>query len=113
MPSLTFNSAAGEIGAQVADNARQALQAAITATTSLTSLMPAGAEEVSAQAVEAFATEAAQMLALNQAAQEELMRMGQAVAEIARMYSEVDATAAGSLAGAAVGVPFGNPLAGV
>jgi hypothetical protein len=108
---LIFDSAAGDIGSQIADAAFQGLQGVATAATMLTSLMPAGAEEVSAQAVAAFATEAAQLLALNQAAQEELMRAGQAVAEIARMYSEADATAAGSLVG--VGLLWGDRLAGV
>jgi len=57
----------------------------------------------SAQAATAFAAEAAQMLALNKAAQDELMRTGTALTEIARMYSEADAAAAGSL--------LANPLA--
>jgi hypothetical protein len=37
------------------------------------------------------------MLALNKAAQDELMRTGTAFSEIARMYSEAGAAAAGSL----------------
>ena len=111
MQSLSFDAAVGDIGAQIADTASQGLQGVATTASMLTSMMPAGAEEVSAQAVMAFATDAAQLLALNQAAQEELMRAGQAVAEIARMYSEADASAAGNLVG--VGLLWGDRMAGV
>ncbi|AGZ51215.1 PE family protein [Mycobacterium kansasii] len=99
MQSMSIDPAAADIGAQVADNASQGLQAGATASTPLTSLLPAGADEVSAQAVAAFTAEAAQLLALNQAAQEELRRAGEAFADIARMYTDVDTTAATSLTG--------------
>jgi PE family len=75
----------------------QTLQAGATASTSITGLAPAGADDVSAQAATVFAAEAAQMLALSAAAQEELMRTGAALADIARMYAETDAAAAGRL----------------
>jgi uncharacterized protein YukE len=97
MQSMTLDSAAADIGSQITDNAAQGLQAGATASNALTALLPAGAEEVSAQAAMAFSAEAAQMVALNKAAQEELARAGSAIAEIARMYSEADASAAGSL----------------
>ena len=61
----------------------------------LTELVPAGADEVSLRAAMAFAAEAAQLLAPNKAAQEELMRTGAAFTQIARMYTETDAAAAG------------------
>nr|WP_275580676.1 PE family protein [Mycobacterium riyadhense] len=64
----------------------------------LSGLVPAGAEEVSAQAVLAFAQEAASMLASNTAAQEELMRTGTALTDIARMYGDADDNAAGAVA---------------
>ena len=54
---------------------------------------------------------AVQMVALNQAAQEELMRAGSMIAEIARMSSDVDATAASSLMG--LGLQGGSRMAGV
>jgi hypothetical protein len=38
----------------------------------------------------AFASEGVQMLALNKAAQEDLMRTGAAFTQIARIYSQVD-----------------------
>ncbi|KZS64719.1 PE family protein [Mycobacterium ostraviense] len=99
MQSMSIDPAAADIGAQVADNASQGLQAGATASTPLTSLLPAGADEVSAQAVAAFTAEAASLLALNQAAQEELRRAGEAFADIARMYTDADAAAATSLTG--------------
>jgi hypothetical protein len=71
----------------------------VTVSTSVTGLAPAGADEVSAQAATAFSTAAAQMLALNNAAQGELMRTGAAFTDIARRYAETDAAWAGRLAG--------------
>ena len=49
------------------------------------------------QAVMSFAQEAATMLASNTAAQEELMRAGTALTDIAQMYGESDDAAAGAL----------------
>ncbi|MCV7198787.1 PE family protein [Mycobacterium angelicum] len=102
MQPMTIGSAAADIGSQISDNAFQGLQAAATASTSLTSLLPAGGEEVSAQAAMSFAADGARMIALNQAAQEELARAGAALIDIARMYADVDAHAAGLLLGAAL-----------
>ncbi len=99
MQSMSFDPAAASIGSQVVGSGMQGLQAGVTATTPITALAPAGADEVSAQAVMAFAAEAPGMLALTTAAQEELVRTGTAFIDIARMYSEVDAAAAGSLLG--------------
>nr|WP_269151265.1 PE family protein [Mycobacterium lacus] len=108
---MAIDSAAGDIGSQVVECANQGLQAGVTASNSLTALPPAGAEEVSAQAVAAFTTEAAQMVALNQAAQEELIRAGSTISEIARMYADADATAANSVVG--VSLQWGYRLATV
>lgn len=99
MDSLSHNPAAGDIGSQLVDIGSQGISAASTAAMSvLSGLIPAGGEEVSAQAVLAFAQEAATMLASNTAAQEELMRTGTALTDIARMYGESDDVAAGALA---------------
>lgn len=99
MDSLSHNPAAGDIGSQLVDIGSQGISAASTAAMSvLSGLIPAGGEEVSAQAVLAFAQEAATMLASNTAAQEELMRTGSALTDIARMYGESDDVAAGALA---------------
>lgn len=99
MDSMSHDPAAGDIGSQLVDIGSQGISAASTAAMSvLTGLIPAGGEEVSMQAVMAFAQEAATMLAQNTAAQEELMRAGSALTDIARMYGESDDSAAGALA---------------
>lgn len=67
------------------------------------------------QAAIAFAAEGAQMLASNTAAQQELLQTGTALVNIAKMYSQVDDTAADTLAFGAPG-PLSRlssqPLAG-
>ncbi|WP_204800732.1 PE family protein [Mycobacterium riyadhense] len=99
MDSMSHDPAAGDIGSQLVDIGSQGLSAGSTAAMSvLSGLVPAGAEEVSAQAVLAFAQEAASMLASNTAAQEELMRTGTALTDIARMYGDADDNAAGAVA---------------
>jgi len=99
MDSMSHDPAAGDIGSQLVDIGSQGISAGSTAGMSvLTGLIPAGGEEVSMQAVMAFAQEAATMLASNTAAQEELMRAGSALTDIARMYGESDDSAAGALA---------------
>jgi hypothetical protein len=103
MQSMTFDPSAVDIGPQVVDNAAQGLQAGTTAATSLAELVPAGADDVSVRAVMAFAEEAAQLLALNQAAQQELMRTGEAFTRIARVYAETDALAAGRVGATPLG----------
>jgi PE family len=97
MTSMSHNPAAAVIGTQLIEIATRALAAGATAAPSVTGLVPAGAEEVSAQAATAFSAEAASMLALQRAAQEELIRTGAALIDIARMYAQVDETAAGTL----------------
>ncbi len=99
MQALSFDPAAANIGSDVVRGAMKGLQAGVTVSLSTTALVPAGGDEVSAQAALAFATEATAFLALHTAAQEELVRTGTAVVDIARMYSEVDAAAAGSVLG--------------
>ena len=81
MQSMSFDPAGATIGSQVVDDAIQGLQAGVTVSTSVTGLAPAGADEVSAQAAMAFAAAGAQMLTLNTAAQEELMRTGASSAD--------------------------------
>lgn len=99
MQALSFDPAAANIGADVVRSATQGLQAGAAASPSTTALTPAGADEVSVHAALAFAAEATAFLTLHTAAQEELARTGTAVVDIARMYSEVDAAAAGSVLG--------------
>lgn len=97
MDSMSHDPAAGDIGSQLVEIAARGLDAGVAAAMSVTGLMPAGGEEVSAQAAMAFAAEAAAMLASNTAAQEELMRTGMTLTDISRMYSQVDGEAAGAL----------------
>ena len=86
----------------------QGLDSGAAALMKLTSLIPAGSEEVSMQAAMAFAAEGAQMLASNTAAQQELLQTGTALVNIAKMYSPVDDTAADTLAVGAPG-PLSRP----
>ncbi|WP_191499884.1 PE family protein, partial [Mycobacterium simulans] len=116
MDSMSHDPAAGDIGSQLVDIGSQGLSAGSTAAMSvLSGLVPAGAEEVSAQAVLAFAQEAASMLASNTAAQEELMRTGATLTDIARMYGDADDNAAGAvtLSGAAITRSVGGAGSGV
>lgn len=105
MQALSFDPAAANAGSDVVRGAMQGLQAGVTASPPTTALLPAGADEVSAQAALAFAAEATAFLALHATAQGELVRTGTAIVDIARMYTEVDAAAARSVLGA-------RPLAG-
>ena len=97
MDSMSIDPATAAIGAQFVEGAARALSAATAALPTLTMLFPAGADAVSAQAAAAFATEAADMLALSTAAQEEIARAGTALTNIARMYTEIDGAAAATL----------------
>ncbi|OSC38953.1 PE family protein [Mycobacterium decipiens] len=94
---MSFHPVVADIGGQVFDIGSQAVEAASKASKSVTGLAPAGADEVSAQAVIAFEAEAASILSLNKAAQEELMRAGEAFTQIAQTYTEADQAAADAL----------------
>jgi hypothetical protein len=109
MVSMSHDPAAGAIGVQLVDMAARGLSSGAAASMAVTALVPAGADEVSAQAAAAFAAEGAAMLALHTAAQEEVARTGVTLTDIARMYSQVDGEAAGTLESAGgqfVGQPF-------
>ena len=107
MQSLTFHPVVGDIGAQVVQLGMSAVEAGQHASFSVTGLAPAGADEISAQAVAAFHAEAAALLELNRVAQQELMRAGHAFTQIAQTYADVDRAAAASVVFAAV--PMTNP----
>lgn len=103
MDSLSHDSVAGDIANQMVDIGSGGLESGAAAVASLTGLIPAGSEEVSMQAALAFATQGAQMLAANTAAQQELMSAGMTLMQIATNYANVDDEAAGTLVfGAAV-----------
>ena len=97
MDSMSHDPAAGAIGLHVVGIASRGLASGATASGAVTALAPAGADEVSLQAVAAFAAEGAALLALYTAAQEEVARTGAALIDIARMYARVDGEAAGAL----------------
>lgn len=97
MEPMTFHPVVGDIGAQVVQIGISSLQAGDRAAMSITGLAPAGADEVSMQAVAAFHAEAASVLSVNKAAQDELMRAGTALTQIAQTYADADQSAADSL----------------
>ncbi len=97
MTSMSHDPAAAVIGGQVIATGTCALAAGAAAAPSVTALAPASAEEISMQAAAAFGAEAASVLAAHTAAQEELMRTGAAFVDIARIYGQMDETAAGTM----------------
>ncbi len=109
MQPMTFDPVVGDIGGQVVQIGISSLQAGDHAQISITGLTPAGVDEVSMQAVTAFHEEAASMLDLHRAAQEELMRTGAAFTQIAQTYTDVDRSAADSVVFNAF--PMSNPWA--
>lgn len=96
MEKMSHDPIAADIGTQVSDNALHGVTAGSTALTSVTGLVPAGADEVSAQA--AITSEGIQLLASNASAQDQLHRAGEAVQDVARTYSQIDDGAAGVFA---------------
>jgi hypothetical protein len=90
MQPMEHNPGAIGVGAQVVANGVRGLATGTTATAAVTALVPAGAEEVSAQAAAAFAAEGVETLAMNTFAQEELARAGAAYMEAAGIYTAVD-----------------------
>lgn len=90
MQPMTHNPGAIGIGSQVVANGTRGLAVGTTASAAVTALVPAGADEVSAQAALAFAAEGVETLAMNTFAQQELARMGAAVMEVAGIYTAVD-----------------------
>ncbi|EUA07527.1 hypothetical protein I546_5343 [Mycobacterium kansasii 732] len=98
MHQMSYELVVADIGAQVIEMALSGLQSAASVSTAVAALVPAGADEVSAQAAAAFTAEGMQMAAVNTLAQDELKRTGQAFVDIARIYTEVDDDAAGTMA---------------
>jgi hypothetical protein len=97
MTSMSLDAAVAAIGAQLTEMGTRSLAAGASSMPAVTGLAPAGAEEVSMQAAAAFAAEAAAILAAHTATQEELLRAGAALVDIARIYEQADVEAAGSL----------------
>jgi hypothetical protein len=94
MQPLEHNPGAMGVGAQVVANGSRGLAAGTVASAEVTALVPAGADEVSAQAALAFAAEGVEVMAMNTFAQEELARAGAAYMEAAGIYTAVDGASA-------------------
>lgn len=97
MQPMTHNPGAAGVGAQVVANGARGLATGTAASAAVTALVPAGADEVSAQAAVAFAAEGVETLAQNTFAQQELTRAGAAYMEAAALYEAVDAANASTL----------------
>lgn len=97
MQTMSFHPMVADIGNQLVDMGGRSLESAAKASMTVSALVPAGADEVSAQAIQAFESAAASMLALNAAAQQELMRAGQVLTQIAQLYTDMDEAAAETL----------------
>lgn len=90
MQPLSVDPTITGIGSQVIANGARGLAAGTTAGAVVSTLVPAGADEVSAQASMAFAVEGVETVALNAFAQEELTRTGAGYVEIGGIYTAVD-----------------------
>ncbi|MCT7661236.1 PE family protein [Mycobacterium deserti] len=90
MQPLEHNPGAMGVGAQVVANGVRGLATGTVATAEVTALVPAGADEVSAQAALAFAAEGVEAMAMNTFAQQEMARAGAAYMEAAGIYTAVD-----------------------
>src|SRR6478609_7858264 len=87
---MSHNPGAAGVGAQVVANGARGLATGTAASAEVSALVPAGADEVSAHAALAFASEGVEALALNSFAQEELSRAGAAYMEVSGIYTAVD-----------------------
>src|SRR4029077_4038446 len=90
MQPMSHNPGAAGVGAQVVANGARGLATGTAASAEVSALVPAGADEVSAHAALAFASEGVEALALNSFAQEELSRAGVAYMEVSSIYTAVD-----------------------
>ena len=90
MQPMQHNPGAVGVGSQVVANGARGLATGTATTSAASALAPAGADEVSAHAALSFASEAAEAMALNSFAQEELSRAGAAYMEAAGIYTAVD-----------------------
>lgn len=100
MDHVSHDPVAAQIGTQLMAIAAAGLAAGTASIGAVTSLAPAGLDEVSAQAVMAFAAEGMASLATQTAALEELARAGAAIIEIAGRYANLDDAAANTLTSA-------------
>ena len=97
MQPMSVNPGITGIGSQVIANGVRGLAAGTSAGAVVSTLVPAGADEVSAQAAMAFAIEGVEAVASNAFAQEELTRTGAGYLEIGGIYTAVDSANASVL----------------
>lgn len=97
MQPLSHNPGAVGVGGQVTANGARGLATGTAATSAVSALAPAGADEVSAAAAVTFAAEGIQTLGINALAQEEIVRAGASVIEAAGAYQAVDASNSATL----------------
>ena len=90
MQPLSHSAGAIGVGGQVTANGTRGLSTGTAAIAEASALAPAGADEVSIMASAAFMAEGVQTLGINALAQEEIIRAGAAVIEIAGVYQAVD-----------------------
>ncbi len=109
MQPMTFDPVVGDIGAQVVQIGISSLQAGDHAQQSITGLAPAGSDEVSMLAAASFQQDAGSILELHRAAQQELIRTGAALTQIAQTYTDADQSAAQAVIVSAL--PMSNPWA--
>lgn len=98
MQPMSHDPVVAALGAQMVTSAADGLVAGAVASGPVTAMAPAGAEEVSAQAVAAFAAEGVAVLGQIAAVEEDLTRAGSAVTQVARMYGAIDDGASDTLA---------------
>ncbi|MDC8995597.1 PE domain-containing protein [Mycobacterium marinum] len=89
MEQKSHGTAIADIGTLSSGNARIGVTSDAAALTSVTGVVPAGADEVSTQAAAAFAAEGAQLLASSSAAQRVIRRAGESPHRIAPNPAEV------------------------
>lgn len=97
MQPLSHNPGAIGVGGQVTANGARGLATGTAATSAVSALAPAGADEVSAAAAVTFAAEGVQTLGINALAQEEIARAGASIIEAAGAYQAVDASNSATL----------------
>lgn len=97
MQPLSHNPGAIGVGGQVTANGARGLATGTAATSAVSALAPAGADEVSAAAAVTFAAEGVQTLGINALAQEEIARAGASIIEAAGAYHAVDASNSATL----------------
>lgn len=98
MEKMSHDPIAADIGTQVSDNALHGVTAGSTALTSVTGLVPAGADALEASNWMPSDVNAVAAWAETSSAQDQLHRAGEAVQDVARTYSQIDDGAAGVFA---------------